>query len=292
MPERRRQRQADGEWLTPPVPPVDLAPDKAGGTSMTRLELYNAPQSTCSQRVRFVLHAKGLAFRDHRLDLFTGDQLKPDYLRLNPNGLVPTLVHDGTPVIESSVIMEYLEEVFSDGRSFVPAAPVERARMRALMRFIDEVPTPAVRVPSYNLAFLPHFQGMSDEAFEALADSKPLRREFLLKMGRTGFPEADMDEALGRLRRSVRRIADELRASGGPWLLGPRLTLADIAIMPVIVRMADIRLGHLWAERPQVAAWLEHIRADPAFAPTYYPGALLTEKYPHLRAQLEAESAS
>ena len=48
------------------------------------------------------------------------------------------------------------------------------------------VPTPAIRVPSYNLAFLPHFQSMSEEAFQALADSKPLRREFLLKMGRAG----------------------------------------------------------------------------------------------------------
>jgi glutathione S-transferase len=49
-----------------------------------------APQSTCSQRVRFVLNAKGLAFEEHKLDLFSGDQLKPDYLKLNPNGLVPS----------------------------------------------------------------------------------------------------------------------------------------------------------------------------------------------------------
>jgi glutathione S-transferase len=258
---------------------------------MTRLELYNAPQSTCSQRARFVLHAKGLAFEDHRLDLFAGDQLRPGYLKLNPNGLVPTLVHDGVPVIDSSVIMEYVEEVFPHGRSFVPEDPRERAAMRALLRFIDEVPTPAVRVPSYNLAFLPHFRSMSEEAFQALADSKPLRREFLLKMGRTGFPAAEMDEAQGRLRRAIERMAAHLDATGGPWLLGDRPTLADIAIMPVIVRMADIRLDHLWSDRPAVAAWLEALRADPAFSATYYPGTLLTEKYPHLRAELERGAA-
>ena len=253
---------------------------------MTRLVLHDAPQSTCSQRVRFVLHAKGLAFEQRRLDLFAGDQLRPDYLELNPNGLVPTLVHDGAPVIDSSVIMEYLEEVFPQGRTLVPADLFERARMRALMRFIDEVPTPAVRVPSYNLAFLPHFKGMSEEAFRALADAKPLRREFLLKMGRTGFPEAAMHEALDRLRRAVLRMDDTLRSSGGPWLLGARLTLADVAIMPVIVRMDDIRLADLWSDRPAVARWLEAIRGDPAFRPTYYPGSLLTEKYPFLREQL------
>ena len=253
---------------------------------MTRLELYNAPQSTCSQRVRFVLHAKGLAFEEHRLDLFAGDQLQPDYLKLNPNGVVPTLVHDGAPVIDSSVIMEYLEEIFAGGRTFVPADPLSRARMRALMRFIDEVPTPAIRVPSYNLAFLPHFQGLSEEGFRALADAKPLRREFLLKMGRTGFAEAEMNEALDRLRRAIARMDEIIRASGGPWLLGARISLADVAIMPVIVRMDDIRLADLWSDRPAVATWLEAIRADPAFRPTYYEGSLLTEKYPHLRARL------
>ena len=53
--------------------------------------LYNAPQSTCSQRVRFVLNAKGLRFEEKKLDLLAGDQLKPEYLALNPNGVVPTL---------------------------------------------------------------------------------------------------------------------------------------------------------------------------------------------------------
>src|SRR6267143_2127089 len=98
--------------------------------------LYNAPQSTCSQRVRFVLNAKGLAFEEKKLDLLAGDQLKPDYLALNPNGVVPTLDHDGDIVIDSSVIIEYLDEI-APRTSFTPHAPVERAQMRALMRFID-----------------------------------------------------------------------------------------------------------------------------------------------------------
>lgn len=252
------------------------------------LTLYNAPQSTCSQRVRFVLNAKGLAFAEHRLDLFAGDQLKPDYLALNPNGVVPTLVHDGAVIIDSSVIMEYVEEVFPETPRFVPENPVARATMRSLMRFIDEVPAPAIRVPSYNLAFLPHFQAMSEEAFRAMADSKPLRREFLLSMGRTGFPQADMDLSLKKLEQTVARMADAIAASGGPFLQGLAPTLADISVMPVIVRMDDIRLAHLWARHPAVGAWLDAIRAQPAFRPTYYTGSLLTEKYPHLRAQLAA----
>jgi glutathione S-transferase len=250
--------------------------------------LYNAPQSTCSQRVRFVLYAKGLKFDEVKLDLFSGDQLKPDYLKINPNGVVPTLVHSGEPVIDSAVIMEYLDELYPEPEPFRPPDALGLARMRSLVRFIDEVPTTAVRVPSYNLAFLPHFKAMSEEEFLAVAESKPLRKEFLLRMGRTGFPEAEMNSALDRLSRAVKRMDEALAASGGPWLMGAQLTLADIAMMPNIVRMDDINLGYLWDGRPAIPRWLDAIRAHPAFKPTYSFGALLTEKYPHLAALKQA----
>jgi glutathione S-transferase len=245
------------------------------------LLLYNAPQSTCSQRVRFVLHDKGIAFAERHLDLFAGDQLGSEYLELNPDGVVPTLVHDGHPITDSSVIMEYLEEVFGRAPRLVPEDPAERAAMRSLMRFIDEVPTPAIRVPSYQTAFLRHFRNMSEAEFLALAEAKPLRKDFLLRMGRTGFPAAEVEEALERLRRGLRRMSDAMGRHGGPWLLKD-LTLADIAIMPVLIRMEDIGMAHFWQDMPGIEGWLELIKQQPAFAPTFCPGALLSEQYPDL----------
>jgi glutathione S-transferase len=257
---------------------------------MSEFVLYNAPQSTCSQRVRFVLNAKKLAFEEHKLDLFAGDQLKPEYLTINPNGVVPALLHQGRTVLDSSVIVEYLDEVKSDELSFTPDDPVEKARMRWMMRYIDEIPTPAIRVPSYNLAFLPHFKTMSEEEFIALANSKPLRKEFLLTMGRSGFPKKEMDEALDRLNRSIVRMNEWIIQSGGPWMMGQQISLADIAIMPVIVRMNDINLDAAWADKPAISKWFELIQAHASFKPTYYTGSLLTEKYPHL-ANLRKEKA-
>lgn len=250
---------------------------------MKEFVLYNAPQSTCSQRVRFVLNAKGLPYEEHKLDLFAGDQLKPEYQKINPNSVVPTLVHNGRAIVDSSVIMEYLDEIHPEPRCFVPGDAYKRARMRSMIRYIDEVPTPAVRFPSYNLAFLPHFQAMSEEEFMAVCDAKPLRREFLLKMGRTGFSKEVLDEAMERIARGITRMNENLVESGGPWLLGDTLSEADIAIMPVIVRLDDINLDHIWADKKAIARWFDAIRADPAFKQTYYTGALLTEKYPHLR---------
>ena len=245
--------------------------------------LYNAPQSTCSQRVRFVLNAKDQKYEEKKLDLLAGDQLKPEYLALNPNGVVPTLDHDGQLVIDSTVIIEYLDEVVPDQANFTPREPVKRAAMRALMRFIDEMPAASVRIPTFNIAFLPRFAAMSEEEFLAFAESKPLRKEFMLAMGRKGFPQKDMDGAMGRLRRTYERMDREIRESGGPWLLGRDMTLADISLMPAIVRMADLKRDGDWADLPRVGKWFDMIRAHPAFKPTYYKGSLLTEMFPHLR---------
>lgn len=248
------------------------------------LLLYNAPGSTCSQRVRFVLAAKNLPFKTQDLDLFAGDQLKPDYLKLNPNGVVPTLVHDEAVIIDSSVIIEYLDETFPDPENFTPRGSVERAAMRSLMRFIDEVPAASIRVPSFNIAFLRFYRNMSLEEFETHANSKPIRKDFLLALGRTGFPQSEMDKAMERLRRAVARMDGSIAAHGGVWMLGDRITLADIAMMPSIVRMNDLGRADLWSDHPRVSRWLEAIEEHPAYTKTYHKGTHLSDRFPELKA--------
>ena len=91
------------------------------------LELYNFSQSTCSLKVRLCFAEKQLDWVDRRLVSKDHDHLSDWYLKLNPNGVVPTLIHDGRPVYESSVIMGYLEDVFPQA-SLTPADAYERAR--------------------------------------------------------------------------------------------------------------------------------------------------------------------
>jgi glutathione S-transferase len=196
---------------------------------------------------------------------------------------VTRLDHDGNIVTDSSVIIEYLDEVVPQTTNLTPRDPVKRATMRSLMRFIDEMPTAAVRVPTYNLAFLPRYAAMSDEEFVAHAESKPLRKEFLMAMGRTGFPQKEMDTSLSRLRRSYERMDESIKDSGGPWLFVQNITLADVSVMPALVRMADLGRENDWADLPRVAKWYELIQAQSAFKPTYYSGSLLTERFPHLQ---------
>ena len=110
------------------------------------LTLLHANHSTCSQKVRICLAEKGLDYESRLIDLPALEHLEPEYLKLNPNGVVPTLIHDDTVVLDSSVMCEYLDEVFPEPR-LTPDDPGERARMRAWMRYIEEVPTTAVRYP-------------------------------------------------------------------------------------------------------------------------------------------------
>ena len=186
-------------------------------------KLYNAPQSTCSQRVRFVLNAKKLPFAEVKLDLLAGDQLKPDYLALNPNGVVPTLDHDGAIVINSSVIIEYLDEIAPAPVDFTPHDPVharENARADAFHRRNAGGGGAGADLQSRFPAAL--CRNERGGIRWPLPNPSRCAREFMLAMGRKGFPQKDMDDAMARLRRTYERMDAEIEKSGGPWLLGTR----------------------------------------------------------------------
>ncbi|GAB5445284.1 glutathione S-transferase family protein [Gymnodinialimonas sp.] len=243
------------------------------------LTLYHANHSTCSQKVRLCLAEKGLAFDSKLINLGTNEHLTPEYLALNPNGVVPTLVHDGHVIRDSGVICEYLEEVFPD-TPLMPRDPVARAKVRAWIRYLDEVPTSAVRVPSFNMAFLPRYDGLDDAAFQAeQADIRPLRKHFYEKMGRKGFDDTEVANALEQFQAAVTRMEGQLQKT--LWLSGEALGLADFIATPLFDRMDDLALSNLWDEdAPHVTDWLARIRARPAFRAAFYPKSRLSEFLP------------
>jgi glutathione S-transferase len=206
---------------------------------------------------------------DHRLKFATDEHLSPEYLLINPNGVVPSLIHDGGIVIDSSVINEYLEDVFPE-YPLRPANKIELAHMRAWRQYIDEVPTPSIRYPSFNAYFVPWFAKMSEDEFQAYANRRPLRRDFYIKLGRTGFSGDEIEAALQRLRDTLERM--ELALEKTLWLANDMFTLADISIMATMVRMEDLGLDDMWSGLPRVTSWYERIRQRPAFSKAYYPG--------------------
>jgi glutathione S-transferase len=245
------------------------------------LELYNFAQSTCSLKVRIALAEKELDWVDRRLVSKDNDHLSDWYLKLNPNGVVPTLVHDGVPIVESSVILQYLEDAFPQV-PLAPRDPLGLARLRAWLAFVDAVPTPAVRYPSFHYGGLGRkFQNLSPEELAAAARSRPLKQAFYEKMGR-GFSQEDLDRANADIRKTAARM-DAMLAQGGPWLLGADYSIADVAVAPLIDRMEDLGFAALWEDDfPRVADWLARMQARPAYQTAYYPGARLSDQFPDL----------
>lgn len=243
------------------------------------IKLYNFPQSTCSQKVRLVLWEKGIEFVDRPVDSTKREHLSDWYLKLNPHGVVPTLIHNDDVIIDSSVIIEYLDEVFPD-TALTPSDAVERAKMRKWLRYFEEVPTPAVRVPSFNQYLSKRFDKMTEEQFKAFTDNHPIRRQFYKKMTKeAGFDSKETDAAMDRMQQTITFMEQGIEKSGGPWLMGELLSLADYCVLPVIDRMNDLGHSMLWVDSPRVSAWYAALTQRDAYAKTYYQRTRLTEIY-------------
>ena len=114
------------------------------------LKLYHYGDSLCSMKTRLCLLEKEVEFESHFVDLMNWEHLTDSYKKLNPNSVVPTIVHDGTPIIESTVINQYIDEVF-EGPSLTPGDPVARAKMRVWCKVQDDILHPAIQKPTFNL---------------------------------------------------------------------------------------------------------------------------------------------
>lgn len=172
---------------------------------MPKLSLYTYWRSSCSYRVRLGLALKGLAYESLCVDLLNGAQRDEAYAKHNPMGYVPCLVVDGVPFVESTAILELLEELHPEP-AILPKDPAARAHVRALVQIIN-----AGTQPLQNLNVLERFSG--DKAARAEWARHYIRR------GLTAF-----EELASRLARSG--------GADGPYVCGAAPTMADLFLVP------------------------------------------------------------
>ena len=229
------------------------------------LVLYHAWVSSASRRVRFVLEEKAIAYQGILVDLLAFEQHAPEYIALNPNGVVPTLVHKATPVVESSAICEYLDEVFPE-TPLRPADPYARARMRGWAKWTDEVVIRAFQVANWNRMMAPTAQHWSDTEVAARLAAVPVpdRREDWRRMAREPFSEREINHALSNIQRTLERMETSLEK--GPWLAGDTFSLADIHLSPYIVRLGEhAERGIHLSTYPNCQDWWSRVIARPGF---------------------------
>ena len=247
------------------------------------IELYHSNWSICAQTVRLVLAEKGLEAVEHHLDLRAGEQQQPAYLKLNPHGYVPTIVHDGRAVIESAVICAYLDEVFPDP-PLSPADPVDRADMRTWTRRPDDGLHRACATLTNAIAFRLQWLERSPEHIERVLRETPdpIRRSWRREMIELGT-DSPMFQRSVWLYDSL--LSDMERALADcAWLAGDDYTLADVSLTSYINRVAELQLHPLWERaRPRVTDWFARVRGRPNYETAF--GGYPYESYAQLMEQ-------
>jgi glutathione S-transferase len=182
-------------------------------------------------------------------------------MKLNPNAVVPTLVHDGRPVIESSVILYYLDEVFP-GPSLMPEDPHQRAAVRLYNKLIDEYVHNSCTILTFATAFRPWFAGMTGEQIEARLAKSPSRQrtEYKRDVALRGLESKFARQALEYHLKLLKMM--EAALEKGAWLAGGQFSLADAAVIPYILRLDLLKLARLFGEK--TGKWYARMRERPS----------------------------
>lgn len=204
---------------------------------MTKPSLYGADYSVYVRIARMALEEKGVDYELVPLDIFAADGIPAWYLEHHPFGRIPAFEHDGFRLFETNAIARYVDEAF-DGPALQPTDARGRARMGQMTGMLD----------AYGYRAM-----VWDVAVERLEKAEP--DEVLIASGL-------------RQAETVLKVLTSLKADG-PWLLGDRLTLADLHAAPILAYFVKVAEGQkLLAQFSDIQGWYSRIAARPSFART------------------------
>jgi glutathione S-transferase len=228
------------------------------------LELYHSGLTTCSKQVRHCLREKGLSYKNRYVELWRYENISPDYLKLNTNGVVPTLVHDGSPIINSFCINEYIEDAFPEP-PLRPADLKERARMRYWAWTADEIHLQLARLTHARM-LQQSVNELSPEDQKIMLDHTPVpdKRERWRVLTKGGYSAEQLDAALDNVMFVFGRMDQEI-GQRGPWLAGATYSLGDISMLAIVHRISEIHPGRLDRSAfPHLMGWWDRNMARPA----------------------------
>jgi glutathione S-transferase len=226
------------------------------------LEHYHYVNSVCAQKVRIALAEKGLDVKEHLLTL-RGDQHDPAYRKLNHNGVVPTLVHDGRAIVESALILYYLDEAFPDP-PLMPRQPLQRHRVRLYNKLVDEYVHNSCMILTFATAFRPNFTKMPREEWLAKINKTPLKRraEYKRSVIEHGLHSEFVTDAVAQHKKLLSWMDESLQS--GAYLAGDSFSNADCAVIPYIMRLELLKLNGMWDSYPAIGDWWTRMRERPS----------------------------
>ena len=202
---------------------------------LSGLHLWHGELSSCSQRVRITLAEKGLEWESHIISIPDNEHATPEYQAINPKGLVPAFIDNGTLLIESCDIIDYLDQKYPDP-PLRPADPAGEATMVDMLMVADKAQAD-LKLLSHEFLFRPRKQMSEVEVNEFAANHNNQGLVDFVKewQGSDIFPKEKLDVAVNRTDEDFFKL--DKAVADRDWMLGAEMTLADIAWMPNIHRM-------------------------------------------------------
>jgi glutathione S-transferase len=230
------------------------------------LKYYHAEPAANSLKSMIPLIEKGLAFESIYVDLHKFEQHSAWFVAINPEGQVPVLEHDGAIITHTTVINEYLEDVFPD-TPLRPRKPVGAARMRYWNKFVDEHVMNHVSMHGWHRMVGIIARKIESGEFEKLMERIPLpdqRKKW--QTARSGFSEADLANATEKIIYAIDKV--EAQLANSKWLAGDDYSLADINFYSMCGMMVERMFPELLVAKrcPRLVAWRENMTARPGVA--------------------------
>lgn len=238
------------------------------------LALYHASSSLCSQKVKLVLAEKSLEWKSHLINLLTFENLQPSYMRLNPKGVVPTLLHDDRVITDSAAIIRYLDEQFPQPQ-LIPVESVLQEKMNNWIDLQNRFPMREVMYGNYRgiegavlrrsvqrkAKLLPKLMLANPE----LKDLYAIKLEDVRQWNCTIQNASKIANLNARLEPMLERLESQLSQTA--WLCGDSYSLADTVWTAVLNRLDELKIGHLWQDitRPALSSYFNQLRARPSF---------------------------
>ncbi len=239
-----------------------VVPTNEAVLALEGLHLYHANRSNCAARVRLLLEEKRLDWTGHHIDLGKKENISEDYFGINPKGLVPSLVHDGTVVVESNDILVYIEEAFPEpGFRSVPAD--RQAEIDYWLKKSGDMHLPAIKTFQYSKVNSRLLKKTDEE--ETLFRKLQKDPELLTFHGKHGrdksFSDADLDGATALLDENFVEMNRAL--TDHEWLVDGAYTLADMSWAPTITTLMGG--GYDFTPYPAVQRWYGVVSDRPQF---------------------------
>lgn len=241
---------------------------------MAGVELYDSPGSIYARQVKLVLAEKNIQWKSHLINLFTFKNLEPAYIRINPRGVVPTLVHGEKVICDSVAIIHYLNKQFPHPQ-LIPGKSELQAKMNYWVNLQNNFPMREFMYANYKgidgLVLRRSMQIKEKLIPQLIENNSDLREHYQTKL--EDIKECNRiirdEQNMSKINAKIQALLDQLedRLNQYEWLCGSSYSLADSVWTSVLNSLEELKFIDLSkaTKRPSLGSYFQRLKNRPSF---------------------------